>query len=59
MTDITDKKPWILWINYGYEGWQPRTYDTAEEAIEDIPYYSNGSPVQLTKRVDLIPKEAA
>jgi hypothetical protein len=25
--------PIIVWVNYGYEGWQPKSYHTLKEAL--------------------------
>lgn len=43
--------PYILWVDYGTEGWKPRSFDTAQEAIEEILTGAciGGEPVVLTK----------
>ena len=30
--------PWIVWEDFGYEGWQPKSYPTAEAALTDTHY---------------------
>lgn len=35
------KKKYILWIDYGYEGWKPTGFDTLKEALEHEKYTSN------------------
>lgn len=32
--------PYIRWLDYGYEGWHPDSYDTLAEALEDDRYNS-------------------
>lgn len=36
MTDITG--PIILWENYGYEGWHPKSYATLKDALVAVRY---------------------
>jgi hypothetical protein len=31
-------KKYIVWVNYGCEGWSPSFYDTLEEAIKHESY---------------------
>ena len=31
--DEDTKGPFIVWENYGYEGWQPKSYQTLKEAL--------------------------
>lgn len=34
MSSLEDVKgPFIVWENYGYEGWQPKSYNTLKEAV--------------------------
>ena len=40
--------PFIVWENYGYEGWQPKSYKTLTEAL-CTPRYN--SEWEITKRV--------
>lgn len=30
--------PWILWLNHGCDGWQPRSFDTYDEALRGERY---------------------
>lgn len=47
-------KPYILWINYGCEGWSPKGFDTPEEALAAIMGgMSFGSEVVLTKILEV------
>ena len=32
--------PYIVWENYGYEGWQPKSYPTLREAVTAHSYQS-------------------
>ena len=42
------KKPWIVWVDFGYEGWNPNGYDTIQEAVKHESY---GSPKVITRGV--------
>ena len=42
------KGPFILWIDYGYEGWKPVSFETIEAALKSEKY---GSWI-ITKRID-------
>lgn len=41
-------KPYIVWTDYGYEGWRPKLYETLEEALDDIQNYNYGPCVLTT-----------
>ena len=43
------KGPYIVWHNYGFEGWQPRSYDSFENSFK-----SKGEEDVITKIVDVI-----
>ena len=43
------KGPYIVWMDYGYEGWKPDSYATLKEAV-DAPKYGNAWV--MTKRVE-------
>jgi hypothetical protein len=30
------KKPFVVWLDYGPEGWKPRGFDTLELAHQDV-----------------------
>lgn len=35
MSTIEDAKgPYVVWLNYGYEGWSPTSYNSLKEALE-------------------------
>ncbi len=34
------KGPFIVWENYGYEGWQPKSYNTLKEAVVALRFNS-------------------
>ncbi len=34
------KGPYILWKDYGYEGWKPESYNSIKECLE-APKYGN------------------
>ena len=34
------KGPYIVWLNYGYDGWYPDSYNTLKEALEADKYSS-------------------
>lgn len=40
--------PYILWVDYGYEGWKPQSFNSIEEALKSEKY----SEWIITKRVD-------
>jgi hypothetical protein len=59
MTDIggsygTDG-PFIVWENYGYEGWRPKSYLSLQGAVTDTRYVSEWV---ITRRVDFAVTEA-
>lgn len=39
MEDV--KGPYILWRDYGYEGWKPTNFNSIKEALEAPRYESN------------------
>ena len=42
------KGPYIVWKDYGYDGWKPESYDTLEEAVERKSYgYETGVVTRL------------
>jgi hypothetical protein len=43
-----EQYPIILWLNYGYEGWQPYGFNTIKEALEAEKYSTN---CVITRRV--------
>jgi len=45
----TIKGPFIVWENYGYEGWQPKSYPTLKAALSAQRY---NSEFVVTKAVD-------
>lgn len=46
--------PYILWINYGCEGWKPGSYHSLEEALRVDTY---GSEAIITKEVSYFIQE--
>ena len=48
------KKEYILWVNYGTEGWGWQDFDTLKEALESEKF---GHDWTITKRVDYEIKE--
>lgn len=40
--------PFIIWQNYGYEGWKPASFNSIEEALKSDLY----SEWILTKKID-------
>jgi hypothetical protein len=52
MTAQSDDKdivgPIILWVDYGYEGWKPTSFQSIEDALKS-EYYGNWI---ITRRVD-------
>ena len=51
---LDESGPYIVWLNYGYDGWAPRSYDTLKEAIEGDRY---GEDFVITKLVQYEPLE--
>lgn len=43
--------PYIVWENYGYEGWKPKSYPNLKEALTTPRYVSEW---EITKRVEII-----
>jgi hypothetical protein len=40
--------PYIVWKDYGYDGWKPESYNTLEEAVERKSYgYETGVITKL------------
>ena len=46
--------PYILWQNYGYEGWQPKSFLTLEDALLAEKY---STEFIITKPVNFEAKE--
>jgi hypothetical protein len=42
-------QPYIVWVDYGYEGWHPTGFKTLKEAVEHKSY---GSTSVITKKVE-------
>lgn len=43
---------YILWINYGIEGWSPNEYSSIDKLKEDIlKGVNNGMPFRVTKEL--------
>ena len=40
--------PYVVWEDYGYEGWKPKSYATVRDALTDVRYNS----FVLTRIVD-------
>lgn len=49
-TAAQSDSPWIVWINYGLEGWSPRGFNSEAEALVFIESGSVGAEVCLTRR---------
>ena len=49
-------KLYLLWVDYGSEGWFPYDFDTLEEMLAYIRDGVSG-PFLTTKRLDLIIRE--
>jgi hypothetical protein len=45
-------KPYLLWIDYGSEGWSYLEFDVADDMVKFILQNSRG-PYLLTKRLDV------
>ncbi len=43
--------PYIVWINYGYDGWAPYDYETVEDALK---HKASGDEWILTRTVKLV-----
>ena len=54
-TEAELTKPFIVWVDYGSEGWSPTGYDTLKDAITDTKYTSRWI---VTKRVEWEPVAA-
>lgn len=48
-----DMKPYLVWTDYGMEGWQPKGFDTKVEALAWIGEGGHGHPVVVTQRMVL------
>lgn len=44
--------PFIVWENYGYEGWQPKSYPTLTEALT-TPRYNSEFVITKPIKVDV------
>jgi hypothetical protein len=51
---IKNDLPYIVWRNYGYDGWKPVQFKTLEEAVRDKGY---GEEFIITKIVEYEVKE--
>lgn len=48
------KGPYIVWENYGYDGWQPKSYPDLGTALTSQKYSSEW---EITKKVEFEVKE--
>ena len=48
------QQPFIVWVNYGCEGWKPTGYATLDEAVQ---HESFGSAKLVTRLVHWVPVE--
>ena len=48
------KGPYIVWENYGYDGWQPKSYSDLAAALTAKRYSSEW---EITKKVEFEVKE--
>ena len=48
---------YIVWINFGYEGWSPAEFETLKEAVEYGTKNNYGSDFKITKKVEYSIKE--
>jgi len=51
MADPKDLEgPYIVWLDYGYEGWKPESYPDLGSAIRSPKY---GNDWEITKKVNI------
>ena len=55
MIELT--KPFVLWMNYGYEGWHPKEFDSLDQLLEVIRDHHHGEEFVVTKLLDLSVQE--
>ena len=48
-TSADIKGPYIVWENYGCEGWQPKSYATLAEALTTARYVTE---FEITRRIE-------
>ncbi len=48
------EKKYIVWTDYGYEGWRPTGYDSIEDAVRHESY---GSETIITTKVNILISE--
>lgn len=54
----TPTKPFIIWIDHGTEGWQPRDFDSLDEVRNFLlAGQGYGSPMIVTKLLKLFLRE--
>ena len=46
-------KPYVVWNDCGYEGWDPEGFDSLKEALFAIASYGRGHKKVLTRRMVL------
>jgi hypothetical protein len=45
-------RPFIVWVNYGTEGWSPSDdFETTDQVLDYISRETYGHPYVITKRV--------
>lgn len=49
------KGPFIRWLDFGYEGWHPHSFDTLKEAIEWTGY-GHGHVITKLAAYDVVDK---
>lgn len=53
MTNKDTEGPYIVWVNYGYNGWSPTSYATIQEAIVHGSREAYGYEIVVTKTVSV------
>lgn len=55
--DSETQKPWIVWADYGSEGWSPKGFSSETDALAFIEGDNYGHPLTLTRRRRLLSED--
>ncbi len=57
MDERKPKGPYILWIDYGCEGWAPLSFDSLSEALDAVGMFGCGTWVITMAPLVLVAKD--
>ena len=53
VTRYDARGPIIVWRDYGFDGWSPRSHDSLEEALSDVLHDDRQCVFVVTRSIDI------